>query len=158
MKRHPGPRTTPLLLPWIAAALILAVAPAPAAEPPETLTLDLQAMCPDIPGLPANKKAVTDFSHRRHAEVYLPGNQAASGLAYRDDFTCAACHPGAASKAELLGADPCRRVEERLRGAGGPARFAAGYHKTCKGCHKAMKAAGKAAGPTKCAGCHGRKR
>jgi hypothetical protein len=86
------------------------------------------------------KKAPVKFNHFKH-----------QGL---EGATCKACHhmteegktPGPCSQ--------CHQCEEK--GDIPSARIA--FHKNCKGCHVKVKKAGKATGPTTCAGCHPEKK
>lgn len=123
-------------------------------EVPETLDINIQTSCPDIPELSEDKKMVTGFSHKLHAEKYLPGKSAAAGMEYTDDFTCAACHSGAQSREELTGADRCQRLTEEVATWGGGKKYKNGMHGLCKDCHKNLEKAGQATGPTKCKECH----
>jgi len=61
---------------------------------PSYLDINIQTMCPDTEGLPKDTKSVPAFSHERHIKEYLKGNATFSTHPYKDDFVCAACHPG----------------------------------------------------------------
>ncbi len=121
---------------------------------PETLDLNLQKLCPSIPGLPADKKDVKGFSHSKHANEYLKGKEKFSKHPYTDEFTCTACHTGAKSPESITEAGVCDSVKAELEKAGGPKKMSSLFHKTCKSCHSAMKKAGEKTGPTSCKGCH----
>jgi len=124
---------------------------------PETIDLNLQQTHPDIAGLPGDKRHVNGFSHKKHAEEYLKGNAQFSANPYDDALTCAACHPGAKSGEAVMAEDSGKRLEAALDAAGGAKKMKNYFHATCLSCHKAMKKAKKATGPTNCKGCHGRK-
>ncbi len=146
-----------LLTCCLSAALVATAAQAaPAAEPPETVEINVQASHPDVQGLPADTKAVSGFSHRAHAETYLPGLQAFSRFPYEDGFTCAACHHDAATPGEAGSCLSCKTADAMLAKVGGPAKVKNLYHDTCKACHRAMAKAGRDTGPTRCNGCHGK--
>ncbi len=118
---------------------------------PETLDLNLQLRCPNIAGLPKDKKAVYGFTHKKHIEFL----QAKVG---REDKgkVCTTCHKGEADPTDLS-KDHCTVLEEELEESGGPKKMAVFFHNTCKGCHLDMKKAGEKSGPVKCSGCHSRK-
>ncbi len=123
---------------------------------PETLDLNVQRMCPDIKGLPKDRKQVRAFSHKAHALMYLKGNEQYSTNPYTDEFTCQACHKGVKSIDEMKASSACKQLERELkesRSIKNPSKY---FHKTCKSCHKNMKKAGKTTGPVSCKGCHGR--
>ena len=124
---------------------------------PKILNLNAQANYTDIAGLPKDKKHVNSFRHQKHAEVYLKGMAKFSQNPYQDAFTCAACHPGASSRQELLSTPPGAELSAALNKKGGPGQLRNYFHNICRNCHKKMKKAGLATGPTNCKGCHGRK-
>jgi hypothetical protein len=123
---------------------------------PATININTQANRAEIAGLPKDKKHVNSFSHKKHAEIYLKGKSAYSKNPYQDDFTCAACHPGSASRAEILAATPSARLGEALNKNGGPKKLKNYFHNICRACHKKLKKAKINSGPTNCKGCHGR--
>jgi hypothetical protein len=123
----------------------------------EKVTINIQASCPQIAGLDPDKKEMKEFSHKLHAEKYLLGRSAFAANPYSDEFTCVACHAGAKSKEELLAADKCERLTAAVEAGGGPKNYKQTMHAICQECHKKLEKAGeKAAGPTKCAECHGK--
>lgn len=153
------------LIGTVAAAAMLLTLPAglsageekQAAAMTEKVTINIQASCPQIAGLEQDKKEVKEFSHKLHAEKYLPGRSAFAASPYSDEFTCVACHTGAQSKEGLLAADKCERLTAAVEAGGGPKNYKQTMHAICQECHKKMQKAGeKAAGPTKCAECHGK--
>ena len=125
-----------------------------AGEAPATLEINLQATCPSIAGLPEDKKMVKEFTHKAHAEKYLKGNGKYSHNPYKDEFTCVACHSGAKDAGEITKENVCEGFERAFKETGGAKKFQNYFHKTCKGCHKAMKKDGKKTGPVSCKGCH----
>ena len=124
---------------------------------PEVLNLNTQVNYADIAGLPKDKKHVNAFNHKKHAELYLKGKAKFSSNPYVDNFTCAACHPGAANQKEILTSSPSAELKAALNKNGGPGQIKNYFHNICRSCHKKMKKAGMASGPTNCKGCHGRK-
>ncbi len=130
-------------------------ADAPAREIPETVDINVQKSHPERADLPADTKAVKGFSHRRHAEEYLPGRAGLGPFPYNEGFTCAACHHTARTPEEAGSCWSCKDVDRMLEAVGGPRRFKGIYHGTCRACHRAMEKAGEASGPTRCRGCHG---
>ncbi len=133
-----------------------AVAKSATGDIPATIDINLQQQCPSIKGLPKDKKEVKGFTHRKHAEEYMKGKEKFSKYEYTDEFTCTACHTGAASPQAITEEGMCASVEAELEKAGGPKKMASFFHNTCKACHSAMKKAGEKTGPTSCKGCHGR--
>ncbi|HID97429.1 MAG TPA: hypothetical protein EYP57_04465 [Thermodesulfobacteriaceae bacterium] len=121
---------------------------------PDIMDINIQAGCPGVKGWPADKKKVVGFSHKAHSAGYLKGNSEYSAVKYHDDFTCRACHHGAASKQDITGRQPCERISEVMKGSGGPEHLKKYYHAMCRQCHVNMKKAKKAHGPVKCRGCH----
>ena len=119
-----------------------------AAGPPEFVDINIQKACPDIKGLKKDIKSVSHFSHKAHIEAMEKDGKG---------FICAACHHGAKSEADIIGADRCRRIEKELDAAGGPSKLKDYFHGQCLKCHKDLKKDNKPAGPTSCKGCHGRK-
>ena len=93
------------------------------------------------------------FGHKAHQDLYAcadchhgqdaDGKQAplAEGAAIEK---CAACH-----NAEKMPSDDPKFKLNSFKGAA---------HDNCKGCHKAAAAEGNTAAPTKCAGCHPKKK
>ena len=124
---------------------------------PEILNLNTQVNYADIVGLPKDKKHVNAFSHKKHAELYLKGKSKFSSTPYQDNFTCVACHPGTTSREEILTASPSVELSAALSKNGAPKQIKKYFHNTCLNCHKKIKKAGIASGPTNCKGCHGRK-
>ena len=123
---------------------------------PDAVDINLQKTCSSIKGLPKDKKMVKGFSHKAHAETYLKGNEKYSITPYTDEFTCTACHTGAKAVADLAGDGVCSGFQAAFEAHGSPAKFQNYFHKTCKGCHKAMKKDGLKTGPVSCKGCHKR--
>ncbi len=124
---------------------------------PELVDINTQAMCPSLEGLPKDVRSVKGFSHEAHAEKYLKGNGEFSLNKYDDSFTCSACHTKAKVREDLEGKDPCEILKAELSADGNKLKPKDFFHKSCLKCHKNMKKAGKATGPTSCKGCHGRK-
>ncbi len=125
-----------------------------AGEIPEKIDINIQATCPDIAGIKADKKKVTAFTHALHAEKYLKGKSAYSSTPYTDEFTCAACHVGAKAAPDITGTDKCDRQTTVISGAGGGKDYKKQMHGMCIDCHKKMKKATETTGPTKCKACH----
>lgn len=125
-----------------------------AEELPEKMDINVQASCADIPGLAADKKKVSGFSHKLHAEKYLIGKSSFHTTPYTDDFTCVACHAGAQSKDELTQADSCARISAAIEAGGGAKNYKKQMHSMCIDCHKGMKKAKETTGPTSCKACH----
>ncbi len=124
---------------------------------PQTININTQVNRADIAGLPKDRKHVNSFSHQKHATTYLIGKAKYSSNPYKDGFTCAACHPGDNSRAEILAITPSKRLAAALNKNGGPKKLKNYFHNICRSCHKKLKKAGLASGPTNCKGCHGRK-
>lgn len=80
----------------------------------------------------AKKPAVT-FSHSKHAAL-----------------ECSVCHHTFKGEGEPQKCSECHGAKKD--GKKPDIKHAA--HKTCRGCHRDMKKAGKKAGPTPCKGCH----
>ena len=143
------------------ALLLLAQSPAIFASDcpdiPDKVDINLQAICPDIPDMPLDKKNMTGFSHRDHAEKYLPGNSEFAARPYKDEFTCGACHPGIAKAKGMSKEKVCDRLSKAIENGGGLKNYKKFMHNTCITCHKNMKAAEKATGPTSCKKCHPKK-
>ncbi len=115
---------------------------------PEVMDLNAQEQCPDIKGLPKDKKGVAGFTHAAHiARIEESGK--------KGEAVCLTCH---ADDPSAQGWDPCRSLAKSLEEKGGPKKLAAYFHDTCKACHLKLKKEGAATGPVKCSGCHGRKR
>lgn len=123
---------------------------------PETIDLNAQANFPAMAGLPADKKSVKSFSHAAHASRYLKGNAAYAAAPFQDDFTCKACHQAYGAEEELLIAAPEARLATALETQGGAGNLKNYFHSICLQCHKNMKKAAIATGPTDCKGCHNR--
>ncbi len=139
-------------------ALLLFQAPLLAADQekvPETIDINIQATCPDLPELGKDVKEVKGFKHAAHAE-YAKGNQEFAGHPYPDNFSCAACHAGAGNEDELVARPACERLAATLAANGGGKNYKKFIHGLCQDCHKKMKAADKTGGPTSCKECHGR--
>ncbi|MCB2180892.1 MAG: cytochrome c family protein [Desulfobulbaceae bacterium] len=119
---------------------------------PENVDINIQATCPDLAGLSADKKEVKNFSHKLHVEKYLLGESAYHSTPYTDDFTCAACHLTAKSQEEILGSAPCDRLSATIDAR----NYKKQMHSMCLDCHKGMKKAKEATGPTSCKECHNR--
>ena len=83
----------------------------------------------------AEKKPVVTFSHVKHAEV-APD--------------CKTCHHTWKGEGDLAKCSECHLAKKD--GKKLDSKNAA--HKTCRGCHRAMKKAEKKTGPTPCKGCH----
>ena len=83
----------------------------------------------------AEKKPVVTFSHAKHA-VVVPD--------------CKTCHH------TLEGDGPVKKCSEchQAKKDGKKLDSKNAAHKTCRGCHRAMKKDGKKTGPTPCKGCH----
>ncbi len=124
---------------------------------PQVININTQANMASIKGLPKDRKHVNSFSHAQHAKAYLKGKEKYSTYPYTDAFTCSACHPGAKSAEALLAADPAATLSAALDKVGGPRKLMKYFHNICRQCHKKLKKAGIAGGPTNCNGCHGRK-
>ena len=124
---------------------------------PETINLNIQTNHAEISGLPEDKKSVNNFTHRKHAEEYLPGNSAYAENTFEDSFTCAACHAGTANAEEITGVIAQERLLASLNKSGGPKKLKNYFHGICLNCHKSMKKANMHTGPTKCNDCHSRK-
>lgn len=124
------------------------------ANTPETIDINIQATCPELPDIAKDKKEVKNFKHAAHAE-YLKGNQQFSAHPYTDDFTCAACHLGAGNQAAIVSQPACDRLGNTINANGGGKNYKKFIHGICVSCHKQMKKAKKATGPTSCKKCHG---
>ena len=94
---------------------------------------------------PAKKPKLAFFPHAQHQETFDCGtchhgkDDSAQQVAYSDGQKiekCDACH------------NTTSGMEKKLN------TFKKAAHARCKACHKALKKAGKEAGPTKCTGCH----
>lgn len=125
-------------------------------EIPEKVDINIQSTCPDIADIKADKKKVTAFTHTLHAEKYLLGKSAYSSNPYTDEFTCAACHVGTQATSDIIGTDTCDRLTTAITAAGGGKDYKKQMHGMCRDCHKKMKKATEATGPTKCKECHGK--
>ena len=121
---------------------------------PEKITINSQANQAAIASLPKDSKDVKDFSHLKHTEIYLKGQAEFSSVPFTDDFTCSACHLGAASSDQINNIPAAERLSQSLDQAGGPQNLKKYYHDICLNCHKAMKKAQKTTGPSSCKGCH----
>ncbi len=115
---------------------------------PEYVDINTQKSCPDIKGLKKDIKHVNHFTHEAHIEMLKKEKKG---------FVCATCHKGAKSEADILKENKCKRLEQELNEAGGPAKLKDYFHSTCLKCHKDLKKEGKKTGPVSCKGCHGRK-
>lgn len=135
-----------------AGIILLALSTASQAENiPESVDINLQASNPPIGMTSQNSKTVPGFSHAKHATTILPGNSGHAGRPYDDQFTCTACHPGVKSADDILSQASKERQAEAVDGAGGVKKY---MHGLCLDCHKSMKKAELATGPTSCKGCH----
>ncbi len=91
-------------------------------------------------------KAPVDFSHKGHAAL-----------------DCTKCHHTWDGKAAVkkCSAEGCH-VDTSKKGKKKPTSFYSAFHSkkdmSCVGCHKALKKAKKATGPTKCGDCHPKKK
>lgn len=91
------------------------------------------------------KKSPVDFSHKAHAAV-----------------DCAKCHHKWDGKSEVkkCSAEGCH-ADTSKKGKRKPTSFYSAFHAkadySCVGCHKGMKKAKEATGPTKCSDCHPKK-
>jgi len=126
-------------------------------EVPDKVDINIQTICPDITDLPLDKKNMTGFSHRDHAEKYLPGNSAFAAHSFKDEFTCGACHSGIANAKEMSEEKACDRLSKAIEAGGGGKNYKKYMHNICLSCHKNMKAAEKTTGPTSCKDCHPKK-
>ncbi len=126
-------------------------------EIPDTIDINIQTRCPDIKDLPLDKKNMTGFSHRAHAEKYLPGNNEFAAHPYKDEFTCAACHFGIADAKGITEEEVCDRLSKAIETGGGGKNYKKYMHNICLTCHKNMKTAEKTGGPTSCKECHKKK-
>jgi hypothetical protein len=126
-------------------------------EVPDKVDINIQTICPDITDLPLDKKNMTGFSHRDHAEKYLPGNSEFAAHPYKDEFTCGACHSGIANEKEMSEGKVCDRLSKAIEEGGGGKNYKKYMHGICLTCHKNMKAAEKKTGPTSCKDCHPKK-
>ena len=72
-------------------------------------------------------------------------------MAYSNEFTCAACHIGVTTTEEVQSEAASQRQAEAVEQAGGVKKY---MHGICLDCHKSMKKAKIATGPTSCKGCH----
>ena len=124
---------------------------------PDKVDINIQTICPDITNLPLDKKNMTGFSHRDHAEKYLPGNSEFAAHPYEDAFTCAACHTGIADAKGIAEEKVCDRLSTAIEAGGGGENYKKYMHNTCLTCHKNMKKAEKTTGPTSCKDCHPKK-
>ncbi len=93
-------------------------------------TGDIKVEMPDG----AKKPAVT-FSHAKHA-VPVPD--------------CKTCHHSFKGEGQPQKCSECHKAKKDGKKPG----IKNAAHKTCRGCHRAMKKAGKKTGPTPCKGCH----
>ena len=125
------------------------------AQIPETLDINIQVSNPEL-GVGKDKKAVTGFSHRLHAQKYLIGQSAYAANAYTDEFTCAACHAGAKEVKDIVAVKKSERLAAAIEAEGGVKKYKNMMHATCLDCHKKMKKAKNTTGPTSCKGCHGK--
>ena len=121
---------------------------------PEKIDINIQATCPDIADIKADKKKVVAFNHILHAEKYLIGKSAYSQNPYTDEFTCAACHLGSQAANDIIATDKCDRQATAISAAGGGKKYKKLMHGMCIDCHKKMKKAQEATGPTSCKACH----
>lgn len=120
---------------------------------PDTIDINIQATCPDLPGLTKDKKEVKGFKHAAHAE-YVKGNQEFANRPYTDAFTCAACHPGTTDQATIINQPAGERLANTIGANGGGKNYKKFIHANCVDCHKKMKKAKKTTGPTSCKQCH----
>jgi len=125
------------------------------AEENATFNLDMQKNHADVGGLPADKKSVQNFLHKKHAAEYIVGNSEYSAFKFEDSFTCKACHHKAGKPEEVKSCFNCKDLGVMADSVGGFEKIKEIFHKTCKACHKSMADAGKTTGPTSCKGCHG---
>ena len=104
---------------------------------------------PEVINLPApkmKKGPVVKFAHHKHQEV-LKGN-------------CGECHHGKTADwkqvpyKEGMKIEKCATCHNKKHPNKKLNSVKKAAHKNCKGCHKAMKKAGKKTGPVKCKGCH----
>ena len=132
---------------------------------PETIDINTQEKYPKL--TTKKDKKHTPFTHLKHADTYLKGNQEYSKYKYTDDYTCAACHHTSKAGDQPEGCFKCKDVAKKLEKVGGEKKYAKVYHENCRdGCHTAMVDAGKKSGPTKkkwgdvkkCVGCHPKKK
>jgi hypothetical protein len=79
------------------------------------------------------KKPPVPFKHASHAK-----------------FDCAKCHHKWDHKGTPKGCESCHKDKKE----GKKLSIKNAAHKTCRGCHRAMKKAGEKTGPSKCNACH----
>jgi len=79
------------------------------------------------------KKPPVTFEHAKHAK-----------------FECSKCHHKWDGKDKPKGCAICHKDKKD----GKKLSIKNAAHKTCRGCHRAMKKAGDKTGPTKCTACH----
>ncbi len=124
---------------------------------PEKIDINAQKTHSDVI-TKKDKKSVLGFTHQKHADEYLKGNAEYAKYKYTDDYTCAGCHHTSKAGEQPGSCLKCKDIDKKLKKVGGAKKFEKIYHKNCKTCHKKMDKAGKKTGPTKCAGCHPKKK
>jgi hypothetical protein len=140
-----------LVLTAVALGMAFLVAGVYATQPvPETITMDSKVFS-------KHKKALVTFSHKKHhvdykiacTECHHVYKDCKNVWKEGDDVQkCDTCHTEAnAPKGEQLA------KKEMIK-----KYYYSAIHENCKSCHKALKKAGKPAGPTACQGCHPKKK
>ncbi|MEN8257302.1 MAG: cytochrome c3 family protein [Thermodesulfobacteriota bacterium] len=122
-----------------------------AADIPETIDINLQASNPALSATSKDSKKVPGFSHAKHASTFIKNNRAHAGITNADQSTCVACHAGANSVEDIQSESTKQRQAKKVEEAGGVKKY---MHALCLKCHKSMKKAKVATGPTSCKGCH----
>ncbi len=149
-----------LSLGLVAALAVVVAVPAGWAldKGPDTIDINAQKTHSDVI-TKKDKKSVLGFKHHKHQDEFLMGNAEYAKFKYTDDYTCAACHHTNKAGEQPGSCLKCKDVNKMLDKVGGKKKFEKIYHKTCRdACHKKMDKAGKKTGPTKCKGCHPKKK
>lgn len=118
---------------------------------PENIDINLQVSNPVLSAANKDSKSAPSFSHAKHATTFLINNSAHTSMAYDDQFTCTACHPGVVNGGDIGTQAAKQKQAEEVMKAGGVKKY---MHTLCLDCHKSMKEAVLATGPTSCKGCH----
>jgi hypothetical protein len=93
----------------------------------------------DNPGLhTADKYQGVQFAHKKHAD------------AYKD---CKTCHHTWKEGENVKKCGECHKKETKDSAV----KLEKAFHDNCRGCHRTLKKAGKATGPTVCTKCHPKK-
>jgi hypothetical protein len=118
---------------------------------PEQVDINLQSSNPSLQTLGKDSKTVPAFSHAKHAGTILQNHSSHVSRSYDEQFSCTACHPGAES-AETVHSEAAQQKQvKEVESAGSVKKY---MHALCLDCHKSMKKAELATGPTSCRGCH----